>query len=170
MILTGRHVELIPFVGWDDWEYAFKLAGKHDKRLTPAMMLKEGMENGFQFYVGYVHGIRSGVVFAKHYLGGLSLDAYSEMKGGALFSLEAAHLMFEHLFKFTTVVYVRFDKGDIKLHRFCKMLNLVHDHEENGRVVYSKTREDYKSFTWDDWDNSEQFTHAENTIRSRSSY
>ena len=149
MILKGKNVELIPVLGWEDWEYIFKLAKAHDNRLTGEMIVREAMEDGFQFYIGYHEGQRGGVVFAKHYRDGLSLDAYCELKGRAALSLEAGHLMLEHLLKFTSVVYVRIERGDLKLHRLCKALGLKWHHQEKSRDVYAQKKEEYTSFNWD---------------------
>jgi len=163
MILKGRNVELVPFFGWDDWKYCFDLAIKHDKRLTEEMLVSEALTDGFQFYVGYVNGVKSGVVFSKHYRGGLTLDAYSDVSCRSLDSLEAAHLMLSHLLKFTPVVYVRIDKGNNKLHRLCKAIGLKYDHSEESRTVYSKRREEYQTFDWDTSGNKDKLQHYEAT-------
>ena len=163
MMLRGRRVELAPFIGWEDWDYAYQLAKRFEPKMTTEQIVKEALQEGFQFYTGFANGVRAGVIFSKHYRDGLTIDGYTDstvLKHGMAvwYSLTAAHLLLEHLLRFTEVVYARAGRKDLELHRMCKVLNMKYDHEEKDRIVYSKRRTDYKTFTWDNSQNySESF-------------
>ena len=174
MILKGRKVELVPFFGFDDWRYAFELSMQHDKRLTEESMVAEVMTEGFQYWIGYASGVKSGVIFSKHYRDGLTIDGYTDpmklTRGVAVwYSLTSAHLILTYLLKYTPIVYARAGRNDLQLHRLAKALGMKYDHEEKDRIVYSITRDVYSSFDWDT-SNHEARSYAENTSNSPLTY
>jgi hypothetical protein len=162
MILNGRRVELVPFLGDSDLTYAYKLVKSLDPRATEEKMVSEILVDGFQFYVGYADGVRAGIAFSKHYRDGLSVDGYTDptklTKGQAVwFSMTATRMMVAHLMKHTDVVYVRIDRAARQLERLVKVCGFKFSHYEKNRAVFSMRKAEHQSFDWDSVQQQQNF-------------